>query len=146
MSEVADLRKQFEIEPTATEKALWDVFVTEYCKDFNPIQAACRTGFNLTFAIEYSQIFMSKPYVQRAIMAYKTSLPPEDDQDETARDKTRIVNALRRAIDSEDLRASVAAAKTLAGIRGLDQAPDRTGDELDKVVEAFKKIAQAAPD
>ncbi len=145
MAEETDLRINFERAPTAVEKALWDSFVTEYCKDFHQTNAAVRVGFNLTFAIEYAKIFMAQPYVQRKIAEYKSAAAPEDEADEILRDKTRIVNTLRMAMESGDTKAAVTAAKVLAGIRGLDQAPDRSGEELRNLVDAFKEVAKVVP-
>lgn len=135
-----------EPEPTERQKVLYDAFIKEFALDFNPIQATCRVGFNLEFCEEQAKRLMSAPYVQRAIAKMKTEKAPENEADEISRDKTRIVAALRGALECGDPKVAVAASKVLAGIRGIDQAPDRSGDELERVVDFFKKIATNTPD
>ena len=47
-----------EPEPFGQEKALRDLFVQEYIKDFDPFQACLRVGFQAAFAVEYAKKFM----------------------------------------------------------------------------------------
>jgi len=131
-------------EPTAQQKALWDKFVEEYLKDFNSLEAAMRVGFNMTFAQEYSRIFMGQPYVQRLIMHHK--MQPIDEKTEVEIEKSLIIATLKECMQNGQPATRVVAAKTLAGIRGLDQAPDRSSEELEKLVDSFKEIAKSVPD
>lgn len=132
-------------EPTPQQKALWDKFVEEYVKDFNSVEAAMRIGFNVTFAVEYGRIFLGQPYVQRLIMKKKMEPVPETE-DEVQKDKSLIIATLRETMLNGQPATRVVAAKTLAGIHGLDQAPDRSSEELEKLVNAFKDVAKHLPD
>lgn len=140
-----DARQYFAPEPSATEKALRDRFVEEYVKDWHPINAAIRTGFNITFANEYAPIFLGEPYVQRKIIEYKNK-PREDDADRKESVKAKIEAALEAALACGDPKVSVAAAAKLGEMHGLMQAPDRSGEVLNQVVDKFKKLATVLPD
>jgi len=131
-------------EPTPQQKALWDKFIVEYMKDFNPLEACLRIGFNLTFAQEYSRIFMGQPYVQQKIMERK--LEPIDEKGHIDKVKSLIEATLMECMQNGQPATRVVAAKTLAGIHGLDQAPDRSNEELEKLVNVFKEIAKSVPD
>lgn len=55
------------------EKAVRDLFVTEYLVDYDGIKAAMRCGFQFQFAVEYSKQFLQDPYVQKRISDLRTS-------------------------------------------------------------------------
>ena len=78
----------------------------------------------------------------------KHKLKSEDLPEESIREKDRqlVIATLREAVQNGQYQTRVAAAKTLAGIQGFDQAPDRAGEELDKLVDAFKEVAKVLPD
>jgi hypothetical protein len=135
----------YEPEPNDQEKALLDKFVIEYLKDFDPYQACLRIGFMPAFAAEYCKLYMAKPYVQRQIADHK-SKPANTTEDVIERDKQLILNTLRLTLQHGPLQSRTAAAKILAGIHGIDQAPDRTGDELAKLVDTFRDIAKHLPE
>lgn len=131
-------------QPTEQERALWDKFVEEYTKDYNPVEAAQRLGFNLTFAVEYSKVFLSKPYVQQLLMEHKRT--PINEKDHVEKIKAMIEATLVECMQNGQPATRVVAAKTLAGIHGIDQAPDRSGEELQKLVDTFKAVAKHLPD
>ena len=143
-AQVVNLSTYFDPEPTEQEKLLWDRFVEEYVKDYNPVEACIRVGFNLNFAVEYAKVFMTKPYVQKAIMAHKQA--PVEEQDHLAKVKAMIESTLMECMQNGQPSTRVIAAKTLASIHGIDQSPNRAGEELDKLVDAFKKVAKNLPE
>lgn len=135
----------FEPAPTPGEKALYDQFVTEYIKDYNPVEACVRVGFGMTFALEYAKLFIAKPYVQRALAEHRNK-PPEDEKKQEEQDKAMIISVLRECAMNGQGATRVAAARALASIRGLDVQPDKTGDALEKIAEEFRNLAKELPD
>ena len=65
--------------PTSREEALWTAFVEEYVKDYNPILACVRVGFQLSYAEAYAKQFLAKPFVQRMITARKNTAQVDDE-------------------------------------------------------------------
>lgn len=131
--------------PTERQKALWDWFVKEYVKDFNPVAACSRVGFNITFALEYAKVFMTTPYIHRKIMEYKTTPAPEEkDALEIAR--KRIESKLVELMECGDAKVMATATKTYAEMKGLMVAPDRSGEALEKLVDHFQSVAKVLPD
>lgn len=74
------------------EKALRDMFVSEYLIDFDQVKAAMRCGFNQQFAVEYSRKFMEESYVQKRINEVR--FMKVDDRALEEFDKTRIRSSL----------------------------------------------------
>lgn len=136
--------KLFDPEPSAQEKALLDLFVTEYMKDFHEYDACIRVGFQAVYALEYSKVFLNKTYVQRAIAERKREAVATN-QSEIESDTTLIKATLREAMHKGPFQSRAVAAKTLAGIHGIDQAPDRSAEEAVKLVQLFKDIAKELP-
>jgi hypothetical protein len=134
-----------EPQPTEARKAVYDQFVAEYVKDFNPIAACVRIGFNAVFAKEWSPSLMGQPYVQRKIMEYKTT-PTIDEKDALEIARKRIESTFLLAMECGDPKVMVAAAKNYAEMKGLMQAPDRSGEALEKLVDHFKETAKHLPD
>jgi len=132
--------------PSPQEKALWDKFVEEYMKDFNALEACLRIGFDHVFAVEFSKTLLVKPYVQQEIMKRKLDLGDIKEEDLIARDRALILATLREGAQSGQMATRVAAAKVLAGMHGLDQAPDKTGDAVSRLVEDLKTVAKHLPD
>ena len=144
MSLPALLQHMFDTEPTEQEKALMDLFVSEYIKDYDAYSACIRVGFQPAFAREYCGRLMDKPYVLRAITAHKNA-PAEKGEAVIDRDRKLIESTLREAMQKGPFQTRVAAAKTLAGVHGIDQAPDRTAEEAGRLVQLFKDIAREVP-
>lgn len=134
-----------EPQPSESQKALLDKFVAEYVKDFNAIAANIRVGFNAIYAKEYANVFLGKPYVQRKIMEFK-SAPQPDEASRIAQLKQRVESVYIMAMESGDLKAAVTAATKLGEMHGFMEAPDKSGEELSKVVDFFKEVAKAVPD
>lgn len=61
------------VELTDREKALRNLFVSEYLKDYDKIAAAQRCGFELALAQEWANKLWAEPYVQIRISALRTS-------------------------------------------------------------------------
>lgn len=57
----------FEAPMSANERAIRDLFVSEYLKDRNSYHAALRCGFTVSFAKVYAKQFMEEPYVRKLI-------------------------------------------------------------------------------
>lgn len=140
-----DPRSFMEPQPTESQKALWDQFVAEYVKDWNPIASCMRIGFNIIYAKEYGGVFLGKPYVQRKIMEFKNSpAVPEKDALDIAR--ARIEAKLIELMECGDAKVMATATKTYAEMKGLMQAPDRSGEALEALVDHFKETAKVLPD
>lgn len=129
----------FEAPLSEQEKALRDLFVNEYLKDFDPFQAALRVGFLVTFALEQGKKLMQESYVQRQI-ALLTRKPSEDFDS----DKALIENTLRQAMQHGPYASRVSAAKTLAEMRGLAK-PDTADDNEAVLVDLFRDFATKVP-
>jgi hypothetical protein len=112
-----------EPKPTPGELALWDRFVAEYVKDFRPIAACIRVGFNATFAEAHAP-----------------------DKDRIAAMRKRVESTFLAAMECGDPKVAVAAAAKLGEMHGFMEAPDKSGEELKEVVNFFKDVAKALPD
>lgn len=121
------------------EKVLRDVFVQEYLKDYDELQACLRVGFQFSFAQEFSRKFMQEPYVQQKIAEYQRK-----DSQTTESDKALVLNVLREAAQRGPYASRVAAAAKLAAILGLDNAAP-ADNETDKLIQAFKEFSEKAP-
>ena len=111
-----------EPEPFGQEKALRDLFVQEYIKDFDPFQACLRVGFQAAFAVEYAKKFMGEAYVQRRITELQRATPENEDA-QAKEDRALILSVLRQAAQNGPYASRVQAAAKLATIYGLDR-PD----------------------
>jgi len=104
------------------EKALRDLFVSEYLVDYDALRAAQRCGFNFQFAVEYAKKFMQEPYVQQQINAVKFREYPEHDV--ATYEKKRIMASLIAEAHYKGPGSShssrVAALSKLASIYGMD--------------------------
>jgi phage terminase small subunit len=138
-----DPRIHFEPAPSQKQVAVWDMFIEEYVKDYNGVQAAIRIGFNVTYAQEYARVFLGTPYVAKKIAEYKTQVGSALDNDKL---KQMIEQKYIEIMNSGDPKAAAAAAKQLAQMRGIDGAPDKAGDQLKALVDAFKEVAVNTPD
>lgn len=109
------------------EKALRDVFVNEYLKDFNPLLAAMRCGFMRSFAEEYAVKFMDEPYVLNRIQSIQNSVTEDGNEsaDSEAYNRQRVLTALMREAHfygaGSSASARVAALSRLAAIYGMDK-------------------------
>jgi hypothetical protein len=133
----------FEQPLSEQERALRDLFVNEYLKDFDAYQACIRVGFLQTFAADMARQFMGEGYVQRQI-TYMTRKPDEDESAAALADKALIENTLRQACQHGPYASRVAAAARLAEMRGLSK-PDGTAEAESTLIDAFKEFAQRAP-
>lgn len=140
-----DPRSFMEPVPTESQKALWDQFIAEYVKDWNPISACMRIGFNVVYASEYGKVFLGQPYVQREIMKFKLK-PEEPEKDALEVARKRIEAKLVELMECGDPKVMAAATKTYAEMKGLMVAPDRSGEALEKLVDHFKETAKVLPD
>jgi len=117
---------ELDAELTVREKALRDLFVTEYLTDYNPLAAAQRCGFNYAFAQDYAIKFMEESYVRQRIKDREVAA----DQDSEEVDKRRIRKALfeqafYRGADSSHS-ARVSALGKLDAIYGMDDNNSNT--------------------
>jgi len=138
-----DPRIHFEPSPSQKQIAVWDLFIAEYVKDYNGVQAAIRIGFNETYAQEYAKVFLTTPYVAKKVADYKTEVGAAIDNDKL---KQMIEQKYIEIMNCGDPKAAAAAAKQLSQMRGIDGAPDKAGDQLKALVDAFKEVAVSTPD
>lgn len=114
-----------EIELSARERALRDLFVKEYMLDFDPVTACMRCGFQSVMAAQYATRFMEEPYVQRRIAAEQMRIAAADDEEQQDMEKQRIIAGLLREAHyrgpGSSHAARVAAFAKLASIKGLDK-------------------------
>lgn len=132
-----------EPELSEQEKALRDLFVQEYIKDFDPFQACLRVGFQAAFAVEYAKRFMSEPYVLRLIAELQRSTPENEDA-QSREDKALVLSVLRQAAQNGPYASRVQAAAKLASILGLDR-PDGGEEGEQALIDAFRDFAARAP-
>ena len=132
-----------EPELSEQEKALRDLFVQEYIKDFDPFQACLRVGFQAAFAVEYAKRFMSEAYVQRKIADLQRSTPENEDA-QAKQDKALVLSVLRQAAQNGPYASRVQAAAKLATILGLDR-DDSVEESEQALIDAFREFATRAP-
>jgi hypothetical protein len=132
-------------EPTPSEKALYDKFVVEYVRDYNAVEACVRIGFEMVFAVEFAQRFLTKPYVIKAIADHKASVPTEDKKIEE-QDRSLVIAGLRELSQNGKGSQRVAALVALGKFRGMDIVPDKSGDALKEIADQFKDLAKNLPD
>lgn len=125
-----------------SEKVLRDLFVDEYLKDFDPVQACVRVGFQFSFAIEFSVKFMREPYVLRRI-AELTRETPDNEERQAKEDRSLVLNVLRQAAQNGPFASRVQAASKLATILGMDK--QENVDAGDALIQAFKQFSEHAP-
>lgn len=109
------------------QKALLDLFISEYLIDFDAVDAAQRCGFQREFAIQYSKQFMDSPYVKRRVK--ELQLMKVDESQDAEFNKARIKSALIREAHymgpGSSQSARVAALAQLAKLYGME-APKKT--------------------
>jgi len=132
-----------EAELSEQEKALRDLFVQEYIKDFDPFQACLRVGFQAAFAVEYAKRFMSEAYVQRKIADLQRATPENEDA-QARQDKALVLSVLRQAAQNGPYASRVQAAAKLATILGLDR-PEGGEEGEQALIDAFRDFAAKAP-
>lgn len=130
-------------QPTEDERVLYDAFVAEYMRDFNPVDACIRMGFQLSYALEYSKRFMTVAYVLNQIQARKEH-EPDAMLEQEQRDKALILNTLREAAAKADDKTRVAAVGKLMQIYGMDKRLGELG-EADDLIDAFREFARKVP-
>lgn len=106
------------------EKALRDLFVSEYLVDYDQVAAAMRCGFNKQFAVEYSSRFMEEAYVQLRINEVR--FMKTDDKLTEDYNKQRILTSLMKEAHNHGPGSThagrVAALGKLAVMYGMEQA------------------------
>ena len=132
-----------EPELSEQEKALRDLFVQEYIKDFDPFQACLRVGFQAAFAVEYAKRFMSEAYVQRKIADLQRATPENEDA-QAKQDKALVLSVLRQAAQNGPYASRVQAASKLATILGLDR-DDSVEESEQALIDALREFATRAP-
>lgn len=109
------------------QKALHDLFISEYLVDFNQTDAAQRCGFQREFAIEYGQRLMATPYVKRRIK--ELQLMKVDEVQDAEYNKVRVKAALIREAHyhgpGSSQSARVAALAQLSKLYGME-APKKS--------------------
>jgi len=117
-----------EPELTERERELRNLFVNEYLVDYNPVLAAQRCGFQVSFAKDYAIKFMNESYVQKRIEQVKHTPVNPIAQDDYDKSRVRAI-LMKEALDITSTgSARVSAAAKLAVILGMD-APTKTINE-----------------
>lgn len=109
-------------EMSPREKALRDLFVSEYLIDYDQVKAAQRCGFALQFAIEYGRKFMEEPYVQRRIneVRFKKIDERELEDYDKARIRTALMAEAHNRGPGSSHSARVSALSKLAALYGME--------------------------
>lgn len=81
-------------EMSERQRALRDLFVSEYLIDYHQVAAAMRCGFSRQLAVEWASRFMEEAYVQKKIKNMELTLA--DPEDEMEFNKQRIKQQLMR--------------------------------------------------
>lgn len=110
------------------EKRVRDRFVEEYLQDYDPVAAAIRIGYGLSFAQHYAQVFMQETYTLQLIQAKEAEACISKDED---KHRAKIVAGLYREAGNMGSSGSarVAALAQLARIIGIE-APAKTEQSL----------------
>jgi hypothetical protein len=115
---------------TKAEMELRDRFVVEYLTDYDPYKSCIRIGYAPAYAKDFSQRFMTEPYVLQKIREAEGGTT--DDLDVVAQ-KKMIVSALWREAKNmgagSSQAARVAALSKLSAFYGMD-APKQNKTEL----------------
>lgn len=125
------------------DKAIRQRFVEEYLKDFQPLQACSRLGFQLAYANAFAKQFMGEPYVHWLVMETLRSRSV-DSEDEIEQDRRLIIRTYREAAQKGPYNSRVSAANALAKLRGwpIEQS-EETGEE--DIINALRDFASKAP-
>lgn len=133
---------QFEENLDSQGRALRDLFVQEYLKDFDPYVACIRLGFQATYATQYAQQFMTEGYVQRQIIHFTRKVPDVGGQEQA--DRALLENTLRQAMQHGPYASRVAAAKAFGDIKGWNK-PEGGENDQQGVINALRDFAKTAP-
>jgi len=133
----------FESPLSEQERALRDLFVNEYLKDFDPYQAALRVGFQASFALDWGKRLMNEGYVQSEI-ARLTRMLPADPTAQEAADRALLENTYREAMQRGPYASRVAAGRAFAAMKGWEK-PDAAADAEQGLIDVLKEFAQKAP-
>jgi len=128
---------------TKDEIALRDSFIAEYMQDFNSFLAAIRCGFIAAHAVDWGKRLIEDSYVQKKVLEL-TRKPPEDPAKAMEADKELIANTYRSVIATGSKSEQVAAARSLALMRGFEK-PDTVGDAAAELANVMREFAQRAP-
>ena len=132
-----------EPEPSGQEKALRDLFVREYIKDFDPFQACLRVGFQAAFAVEYAKKFMGEAYVQRRITELQRATP-ENEEKRAQELRALAISVLVQASQNGPYASRVAAIRELNSMHGWNK-PDGGEEGEQALIDAFREFATRAP-
>lgn len=123
------------------EKALRDLFVSEYLKDGQAFQAALRCGFIKSIAQQYAEDLMACPYVQKRIAEHQASI---------RKDPLAYQEQLKHQLHTIAMNpytpapARVAALTQLMKIEGMGEKEASEDKEL-ALIAAFREFAAKAP-
>lgn len=104
------------------QKALRDLFVSEYLIDYNQVNAAMRCGFPRDFAVQWAGQFMDEPYVQKRIkeMEYTPIDPKQEEEYNKQRIKMQLLRESMYRGPGSSHAARVAALTTLAKLNNME--------------------------
>jgi hypothetical protein len=133
----------FQHELTNDERALRDRYVSEYLKDYDVFQAALRTGFQLTFALDWGKRLHQDGYVQSQI-ATLTRRPAADPTAQEIEDRALLENTYREVMQRGSGAARVAAGRAFAAMKGWEK-PDGAADTEETLSAILRTFAAGAP-
>jgi len=124
------------------EKALRDLFVSEYLKDGQAFQAALRCGFIKSIAAQYAEDLMACPYVQKKISEHQAAIrkDPLAYQEQLKQQMHTIAMS-----PYSPAAARVAALATLMKIEGMGVEKDKGEDAQSELINALRDFAAKAP-
>jgi len=133
----------FQHELSNDEKALRDLFVSEYLKDFDPFNATLRTGFTPAYAADWGKRLYQDRYVQSQI-AFLTRKPSENQALQDIEDRELLKNTYRRIMLTRSDSSAVAAGRALAAMNGWEK-PDGGAEGEEALIAILKGFAAEAP-
>ena len=124
------------------EKALRDLFVSEFLKDRDAFKAALRCGFIKSIAAQYAEDLMACPYVQKKISDHQASLRANP-----VAYQEQLKEQLQREASNpySPAAARVAALIHLTKLEGMGVEKQNTDDKEMALINAFREFATKAP-
>lgn len=131
------------------EKALRDLFVTQYLVDYDAWAAAIRIGFLKSVAGQYAQELMEDPYVRQEIAKRQQTAVANPEADRNAK-KRQVEEWLIQAANYRGPGASHAARVTALANLGkiynmLDSEADTDASKQENLIKAFREMATKMP-
>lgn len=123
------------------EKELFDFFLSEYKKDYNPISACLRMGVNRAVVYKCANDMMRNPYILRALSEDKILALPEDKESVDKAFKF-VINTLYNIANNGSNKDKLEACKQISAMYGLNKPIDiNTQSSITNVIEIPQSVS-----